>query len=464
MKRDLFLGTCLFSLFLASPSHAQLKLDNEQEIRKDVGTSSYHVASTVSRVKVAVLDNGFRGYVENSDQLPYSTFKPTAPGNAEAETNHGLGMAQILWGVTGRQPEGPTMYLLNSDGFANFKWAIDYAIQKKVDIIVYAQNWEFGGNFDGKGFINAAINKATEKGIIWINAAGNNGGMVYNGDISIDSDSGLVRLPGPEDSLRFKSLYDNNRITFLLAWSDFTDNDDDKTVKDLDIAIYDAAGNEIPTRNFMQQGVAAPITKKGETVPADQNYSSYAREDVTLTLARGDYFIRIKDRSGNFVDGDTLRLNLISDHPNSVDFVDHTEGKEINVGADNPNVITVGDCETYSAQGPTLDGRQKPDVAIKLTTAVAGKKANSASSSSTSNSMPTSLTMFSDGSESMGTSNAAAIFAGTIATMMAAEPAFDKTDLLPYLEKIRKDSSVKQCNGAPIWKTPDLGELIQITR
>ena len=35
----------------------------------------------------------------------------------------------------------------------------------QVDIILYAQNWQYGGNFDGGGFINSVVEEALSAGI-----------------------------------------------------------------------------------------------------------------------------------------------------------------------------------------------------------------------------------------------------------------------------------------------------------
>ncbi len=49
--------------------------------------------------------------------------------------------------------------------FTNLRAAIDGAIAANVHMIVYAQTWEYGGNLDGKGFINAQFDKAIAHGI-----------------------------------------------------------------------------------------------------------------------------------------------------------------------------------------------------------------------------------------------------------------------------------------------------------
>jgi hypothetical protein len=98
-------------------------------------------------------------------------------------------MAQIVWAMTGKHAEGPKFFLLNTNGLSNLKAAVEHAIQQKVDLILYSQVWPFGGNFDGTGFLNEQVNRATKEGIIWINAAGNNGNLVHNGYVKRQMDA-----------------------------------------------------------------------------------------------------------------------------------------------------------------------------------------------------------------------------------------------------------------------------------
>ena len=56
-------------------------------------------------------------------------------------------------------------------------------VRERVDVVLYSQVWTFGSDFDGTGFINAQVSRALASGAIWINAAGNFGGAVYQGAV-----------------------------------------------------------------------------------------------------------------------------------------------------------------------------------------------------------------------------------------------------------------------------------------
>jgi hypothetical protein len=91
----------------------------------------------------------------------------------------------------------------------------------------------------------------------------------------------------------------------------------------------------------------------------------------------------------------------------AVKFFDATGRGEIYPPADNPLVLTVGDADAASSAGPTADFRVKPDVILEDSRA-----------------------FFSDGEVSVGSSNAAAYFAGIVAVLKAAEPGLRTRHLL----------------------------------
>ncbi len=92
----------------------------------------------------------------------------------------------------------------------------------------------------------------------------------------------------------------------------------------------------------------------------------------------------------------------------SIEFLDATREGEVYPPADHPLVLTVGDAESETSSiGPTADRRVKPDVILEDSRAY-----------------------FTDGKVTAGSSNAAALFAGIVAVLKAAEPGLSRRDLL----------------------------------
>ncbi len=399
-----FLVVCLVIFSLSSSAFAVNEVSNREAIRKQLGLSGFTAGESLTNLKIAVLDNGFQGFVPGKGLLPDSAELIEGPKNPQAATAHGLGMAQIVWAATGSLPEGPQFYLVNANGFSNFKAAVDFIIEKQIDIVVYSQVWPFGTNFDGTGFINAEVNRATTAGVIWINAAGNDGGQAYNSRVN-------ELLNSDRDGLRFENKMDENPIMITLSWSDFKDTETYNTNKDLDLFVYDSEGNLVASSELIQSGVA-PETG----VPS--KLSSHARESITLpALDRGKYTIRVRAKSTNFEEDDRLRV-LISADKGQIIFKDRTPGGEVMAPADNTTVITVGDTSEVSSKGPTSDGRRKPDILVS-----------------------DSRVTFTNGKNTAGTSNAAAMVAGAVAVLKSRAPTLTSAGLSRYLANIRGTSS-----------------------
>lgn len=409
----------------------------------------------ISQIKIAIIDNGFVGYQKGSGQLPdsavlveaydpefikkYNLGNPAYKENM-AQTEHGLQMAEIAWALSGGKSEGPQFYLLNANGITNFRRAVRYAIEKQVDIILYSQNRECCGNFDGGGFINKIVNEATQSGILWVNAAGNYGGRVFNANISMDEE-GLLYFGG-RSRLRIKSHVDDNPAQIILNYTAPWDSETQGTDKDIDMFLYDPKGNQVAKSNLNQ-------VKEKEKLGEGETF--LARERINYTFERNEeyYTLELRAKTGAFTGNDRLRIVVIPQREpiqmgenkkpvDTVELVDATPGYEVMVPADNPTVITIGDINSYSAVGPTIDGREKPEFLME----------NSEAS-------------FSNGSVSAGTSNAAAMFAGILAVLKANRPGITKNDLLGFIKNKARVGSAKSQDKLKVIPTSDLPEYFE---
>jgi hypothetical protein len=447
------------------------------DVRKQLGLGpEYEKLREVEQIKVAVLDYGFDGIDGVRPFLPASTVlvehydpdfvrrhnlgdpefrKGFAPGN-----KHGRVMAQLVWAVTGQDPGGPKFYLLNANGPTMLQRAVRLAIELKVDLILFSNTFDGGGNGDGRGPINRIVQAATSAGIIWINAAGNQGGHVYRGPVE-ELGSGYLRLGPRRDAggLRFRNLVDDNSVTVTLTWNDYGEAEDAGTTKDLDLSVEDWKGQVVASSELRQ--VAGPQkAADGET--------RNPRERLVLPgLAADrehDYRIRVRRRGGRFTADDRLRVLISATREgkvpdpktgkprDAVQFLDASDAGEIYPPADHPLVLTVGDAGTESSVGPTTDHRLKPDVVLRNSEAP-----------------------FTDGEVSAGASNAAAYFAGIVALLKAAEPRLEARHLLDLARRPQAGPAVPTTRGVPptpaarpvrdyitqgrLWRTPTRREL-----
>ena len=420
----LLLAACVVA---DAPAAGVARVANADDVRRKLGLlPDYSAVPGLKDVKVAVLDAGFAGVngkraylpatavvVENYDADFIRLFnlgdpafaRPFAAGNA-----HGRLMAQLVWATTGSAPDGPQFYLLNANGPTMFRRAVRYAVEAKVDVILFSGTFEGAGNYDGRGPINAAVGEAVAAGIVWVNAAGNGGGMVHNGPVVVGAD-GFLRFrntPLPA-ALRFTNRFDENAVTVTLTWNDYRDAEDFGTDKDLDLVVEDATGRVVG-ESKLTQVPAVRAAGDGETRNPREKL---VLADLPAVAAGQEYRIRVKARGKNFGPRDRVRV-LIAAAKNTpftdpatgrtafpVEFLDATPGGEIFPPADHPGVLTVGDPSRTSATGPTADGRVKPDVVL-----------------------PAAPARFTNGDEAAGSSNAAAYFAGVVAVLRAKEPGF----------------------------------------
>ncbi len=433
------------------PSAARLA--NAAEVRKRLGlTPEYDNVRGVESLKVAVLDHGFAGFGAGRRYLPEGAVlvehydpefvrrfqlgdpdyrKPLDPANP-----HGRLMAQIVWAVTGSSPKGPQFYLLNANGPTMLRRAVRYAIEQKVDLILFSAAFEGAGNGDGRGPINRVVDEALASDIIWVNAAGNYGRRVYNGPVRPDRDGYLRFRDGPDGTaLRFRNRLDENTVTVTLTWNDYRDDEDAGTLKDLDLYVEDPAGRRVGSGEKKQIA--------GDRAPGPDE-SRNPRERVVLTDLPADpdlnYRIRVRAKSNNFGPDDRIRVLVTSSRETYVDpatgrvddaltFFDATGKGGLYPPADNPRVVTVGDSSPDSATGPTADHRAKPDVIL-----------------------PDSRAFFSDGEVTSGSSNAAAYFAGVALVLKAAEPGLRARHLLRLA---RQDGTVSR-TAAPATRAQPL--------
>jgi hypothetical protein len=411
-------------------------LGNAEEVRRQLGlTPAYDNLPALETMKVAVLDYGFDGIGGTRRYLPDDTVvvehydpefvrrfhlgdpdyrKSFAPLNA-----HGRMMAQIVWAVTGLSARGPKFYLLNANGPTMLRRAVRYAIEAKVDIILFSNTFEGGGNGDGRGPINRVVADALAAEIIWINAAGNYGGHVYNGPVTLLSNGNLWLGHGTDETaLRFRNLLDENTVTITLTWNDYREQEDAGTDKDLDLYVEDRFGQVIGSSEKRQVVSAKNDPRLSDAREESQN----PRERIILTdLAADrdhDYLIRIKAKAGKFTADDRIRVLITSSRQGYLDpktgapteaiqFLDASRQGEIYPPADNPMVLTVGDTQADSAVGPTADHRRKPDILLEDSRA-----------------------SFTNGDLTSGASNAAAYFAGVVTLLKAAEPGLRTRHLL----------------------------------
>lgn len=397
----LLLGLILTSALafaLSSP------FQNIHEISARLGFDRYTDVEGQRRIKIAILDNGFRGYEnELGKSLPRNTKYHAGPVAVDPETEeaHGLVMAQIISGLL--EPARGIDYelhLVSAFGYTNFEAAVKTVLRHKIDIVLFSQVWEYGGNGDGKGFINRLVSQATKRGILWVNAAGNFATNTFQARIQRASDD-WAKLPGPNDSVRVRCTPNSTRskcsLRAVLSWNDFKNDVNAGTDKDLDLVLTDDTLRIVASSGYQQM----PSVPK----PAPIGASLYPREIIQTELDAGVFYFRVKVRSSNFDSKkDLLRLTIGGE---GVQLLDTTTGETLLPPADHPEVITIGASDSERSSGSAR--LSKPELFA-----------------------PSLLTVAS-GEQYLGTSNAAAFAAAATAVLKALTPAITRSEVIRSL-------------------------------
>ena len=278
------------------------------------------------------------------------SFGASCPITTSNAGPHGVGVAEIIH----RTAPDAQLYLATVTTLSDLTTAIDWFAAQGVTVINRSETSEFDGPGDGTGPLASLVDRAVANDMVWVAAAGNAGGDDFRngqnwvGTFNDPDGNGVHNWASGEERMEFT-------CGFLLGmrWDDWNDN---TIATDYDLWIYDSLDDEEP-----------------ETRATDN------QNDVSHRPLE-----RINTRCSGGSDADYLSIVKFSDlEPDGDDqiqimgnFTPMEEWTNIYAatgpGADSANAgaITVGatirpsspEHAGYSSQGPTTDGRIKPDL------------------------------------------------------------------------------------------------------
>jgi subtilisin family serine protease len=240
---------------------------------------------------------------------------------------------------------GAQMYLARIDTEVQLQQAMSDMAAAGVRVINHSVGWYGAAFYDGTGKICDTANQAQQSNILWVNAAGNDRNRHYMTTLT-DANGDLRHEFAANQNYNTISLTAGVKVQLVLNWDAYP-----TTSIDYNLFLYngnpDAGGAVVAQSTTRQRGTA----------------SSYPYEYITYTPSTsGTYYIVVKKYQSSTTN---TRFALFSLGPN---LGVKTYASSLAQPADCASVIGVGatnlsdDPEYFSSEGPTTDGRSKPDV------------------------------------------------------------------------------------------------------
>ena len=266
-------------------------------------------------------------------------------GNGET---HGTAVSESVMDIAPRA----TLYISDPRSRYELSDAVDWMISEGVSVINHSRVWSFDGPGDGTSPLSISplnsIDTAVDAGIVWVSAAGNQArgtwfkrGPDYTTVNSDDGDYKLLNFSG-SNTINAGSYIGG---TLELRWED----EWGRAGTDLDLLVYKDGTDEIRLQgNDTQSGANG-----------DLPYESVS--------GRGPVDIVIVHRGGP----EPEWIQLVGWGQTRLERNSSGAGSIINPAeSGNPGMLAVGAAlwndvdhiDDYSSQGPTPDGRVKPDV------------------------------------------------------------------------------------------------------
>ena len=303
---------------------------------------------TGAGVKVAVADGGFEGLTEAIDdhgELPDTTV--AYQGNTllswadiEIIDPHGVGVAEHVLDMA----PGVDLYCILIEDEVDFQNAAALAASEGIHIVNHSMAWFGMSYYDDSGPISGVVNDSRDlDDVFWAASAGNGAAGHWRGGWA-DGGDGLLDWDGSDHEMQLTS--DSYQISLVLNWDQYATAD-----TDLDLFLYASDGTLVASSEYDQPTY---VPAEGISVAFDGNDSPY---QVVV----------------QYMDGPTQDLDItLSSYYNHVEYAD--AASSLVEPAEGHGAFAVGAVDQggwddaspavtdYSAQGPTHDGRLKPDI------------------------------------------------------------------------------------------------------
>jgi hypothetical protein len=264
-------------------------------------------------------------------------------------SRHGEFVSEVAYDMA----PGATYWFINYHTTDEFGLAADYITNVlKPNIVVHSNSFLFGP-FDGSGWFARKVDAAAAAGVLWINSAGNYRLRHWEGAWSDADGDGRLDVPGDGNAFGV-DLTATSRPACDLSWAGANGADSSSYYH---LELYQDAALTVPA---LDKRTGLPIQSSGLDALPDP----HADMPPGAVAAAGRYYVAVT-RVGN---PPTTRLTLycrmdLSPAAAITASSSPTPGDArgaFSVGAFDATTLLP---ESYSSEGPTDDGRLKPDIA-----------------------------------------------------------------------------------------------------
>lgn len=297
-------------------------------------------------VTIGVIDLQFSNYTNSqaSGDLPANLVITDYTGTGTGGGAHGTSVAEIVHDMA----PGAALRLAKINSEVQLSQAVNDLIAAGAKVIVHSVAWFNAAFYDGTGPLCDIANQAQTNGILWVNAAGNYRNSHYLGTFT-DADSDLRHEFAAGQNYNTISLTAGSAVGLYMNWDAYP-----QTTVDYDLYLYignpDAGGTVVASSTNKQSG-------------RGPSWFPYPYEAITYTpTTTGTYYIVVRKVSSST---SNLRFSLFS------------SGPALNIKTTASSMTQPADCastlasaaanlsdvpEGFSSEGPTTDGRNKPEI------------------------------------------------------------------------------------------------------
>ncbi len=313
------------------------------------GADLWHQAGfTGQGMRIGIIDpDGFYGFLDLlGTKLPESEHVFVFPEDREylstSTGRHGTACAEVVHEMA---PDADLFLAYTEgtgEGLAN---AIDWMLANDIKIISYSAT-NLVGPKDGTGPVAEIVHKATDAGVLWVNSSGNYAQTHLKMEFTdIDNDN-WHEFPDGDEIMR---IYPVEGGTILaLSWNDVING----ATENYDVFVLTPAADGTGFEEVISE--RSPQSGRAADHPFEVIYYEFTEEK--------EYYLAIQAINNTY----PAQFNLLADR---VQFPYWMIDSSLGSPADAEDVLAVGATfwqndilEPYSSQGPTEDGRTKPDI------------------------------------------------------------------------------------------------------